>query len=261
MVIVMENEEYGAVIGSGFAPYVNGLATTYASATNWFGVQHNSPTDYLALISGSTQNLPATPPPYSALTVVDELAQHGTGWRAYMEDMPSPCYKGGSSGSYVKYHNPFMYFSSILNNPIQCNRIVPFATNFANDLRTGTAPPFLFVVPDLCDDMHDSCLPLNNPVAQGDQWLRAQLPTVLSSSWYQSGGVIIITWDEGSTKLGFNHGTGGHIPTLVIASDAHGPYTPGGDHYGTLRGIEEMYHVGLLGASADAANGDLGGAF
>jgi hypothetical protein len=85
---------------------------------------------------------------------------------------------------------------------------------------------------------------------------------VLQSSWYKSGGVVIITWDEGATKLGLpNHAVGGHIPTLVIASDARGAYTPGGDHYGTLRGIEEVYGVDLLGGSADAANGDLRGAF
>ncbi|HEY2704609.1 MAG TPA: alkaline phosphatase family protein [Candidatus Dormibacteraeota bacterium] len=261
MVIVMENQEYGAVIGSGAAPYINSLATSYAAATSWFAVQHNSPTDYLALISGSTQNLPATPPPYSTLTVVDELAGEGIGWRAYMEDMPSACFRGGGSGGYVKYHNPFMYFSSIVNTPSQCNSIVPFATNFASDLGAGTAPPFLFVVPSLCNDMHDSCLPLGNPVAQGDQWLRTQLPTVLQSSWYRSGGVVVITWDEGTTRAGINQGSGGHVPTVVISADAHLAYTQAGDHYGTLRAIEEVYGVGLLGASADLANGDLRAAF
>ena len=95
---------------------------------------------------------------------------------------------------------------------------------------------------------------------QGDQWLRANLPTVLNSSWYANGGVVIITCDEGSGGGGWNGTSGGQVPTLVIAAGAHGAFTAGGNHYGTLRAIEEAYGVPLLGASADPANGDLTGA-
>jgi hypothetical protein len=192
--------------------------------------------------------------------VVDELATKGIDWRAYMEDMPSPCFSGPSASSYAQIHNPFSYFSSILSSPAQCGRVVPFVGNFVNDLNSASPPPFMWVTPNECNDMHTPCAPWNNPVLQGDQWLQSYLPTVLSSSWYASGGVVIVTWDEGTNSLGWNGGSGGQIPTLVIAAGAHGAYAAGGDHYGTLRAIEEAYGVGLLGASADAANGDLTGA-
>jgi hypothetical protein len=133
--------------------------------------------------------------------------------------------------------------------------VVPFASSFAADLTQATMPPLAFVVPNRYNDMHDGT------VAQGDQWLSTYLPTVLSSSWYQSGGVVIITWDEGKTTKGWNGSSGGHVPTLVIAAGAHGAFTAGGNNYGTLRAIEEAYGVGLLGSSADPANGDLTGAF
>jgi hypothetical protein len=264
MVIVEENEQNSAVVDSPSAPYLTGLAHTYASATNWFAIQHDSPADYVALISGSTQNWDptATSHVFPGPTLVDELTAKGVGWKAYMEDAPSPCYTAGGStvGGYYADHNPFVHFSSITSSSSKCNSVVPFASNFASDLNGGTAPPFMFVVPNGCNDMHDACPAGSDPVTQGDTWLHTNLPTVLNSSWYQTGGTVIITWDEGKGTAGFNGGNGGQIPTLVLSSAAHGNYTAGGDHYGTLRAIEEAYGVDFLGASADAANGDLTGA-
>ncbi|HEY2704596.1 MAG TPA: DUF4214 domain-containing protein [Candidatus Dormibacteraeota bacterium] len=262
MVIVEENQGSTAVLGSTSAPYINGLAATYASATNWYAIQHNSPADYLGLISGSTQGwgTGTTTPPFAGSTVVDELAARGIDWRAYMEDAPSPCYTGNTSGNYSNIHNPFLDFSSILSKPAQCNRVVPFAGNFVSDLNSASPPPFMWVTPNQCHDMHTVCAPSTDPILQGDQWLSTYLPTVLSSSWYASGGVVVLTWDEGGDNLGWNGGDGGHVATLVISARSHGAFTAGGNHYGTLRAIAEAYGVGLLGASANPANGDLSGA-
>src|SRR5467141_2447110 len=49
VVIVMENKEYGDVIGQPSAPYINGLARRYALATNFYAVSHPSLPNYLAL--------------------------------------------------------------------------------------------------------------------------------------------------------------------------------------------------------------------
>src|SRR5487761_233591 len=53
-VIVMENEEYGSVIGNPRAPYINQLAASYGLATHYYAVGHPSVPNYLALIAGST---------------------------------------------------------------------------------------------------------------------------------------------------------------------------------------------------------------
>jgi phosphatidylinositol-3-phosphatase len=256
MVIVEENEGYSNIIGSSNAPYINGLASTYSSATKWYGLTDSSLADYVALISGTTGS-------YGKPTLVGELATAGITWKAYMEDMPSACYTGGGVGNYEKVHNPFVYFKSITGNPAQCNRIVPFAGSggFASDLNGNTAPNFMYVVPNVCDDMHSSCS--SNKIKQGDQWLNTNLPTVLGSQWYAAGGIVIITWDSATTadKSGWNTGNGGHVPTIVISATSHGTFSSGGNHYGTLRAIEEAYGVGLLGASATAVDGDLTPAF
>jgi phosphatidylinositol-3-phosphatase len=260
MVIVEENEGYAQIIGSKSAPYINSLAHTYASATNWYGLTDDSLSDYAALISGVTGS-------YKSPTLVGELAAQGISWKAYMEDMPSACYTGGRVANYTKTHNPFVQFKSITHSPAQCAQVVPFlgsgGTGFAADLDNNTAPDFMFVVPNLCDDMHSSCPPQNKEVKQGDQWLKANLPTVLSSQWYASGGIVIVTWDSATTsdKSGWHTGSGGHIPTIVISATSHGTFGSGGNHYGTLRAIEEAYGVGLLGASSTPADGDLTPAF
>jgi acid phosphatase len=261
MLIVMENEGYSQIIGNTKAPYINSLASTYRSATNWYGLQHSSLADYVALISGATGT-------YSIPTFVGELASAvpAIPWQAYMEDMPSVCYTGPGIGNYSKLHNPFVYFKSIKNNPAQCNKVVPVATpltgssSMISDLNSSSPPDFVWLTPNECDDMNSKCSPLNNHIKQGDQWLKTAIPLFQSTTWYTQGhGIIIITWDSATTAdvSGWNTGSGGHVPTIIVSATATGTFSAGGNHYGTLRGIEEAYGVGLLGASGSAANGDL----
>ena len=275
MVIVEENQEYGNVIGAPAAPYLNSLAAQHTLVTHWFAVQHNSPADYLALISGNTwgigtPNQASFPLPPSDQTLVDELAHSGFTWKAYMEGMPSPCYTGSSTVSYSKIHNPFMSFSSIIDSPDQCNRVVPYSpSQMSSDLNSGSPPDFVWITPDDCDNMHGNtasgspCATASPTqlISAGDTWLQNNLPTVLSSSWFAAGGTVIVTWDEGTSSAGWNGGDGGHIPTLVINSAGARHLDAGGDHYGTLKGIEEVYGVGQLGGSAGASDGDLSQAF
>lgn len=262
MVIVMENEGYAQIIGNtSHAPYINSLASHYRSATNWYGLQHSSLADYVALISGATGT-------YSLPTLVGEFANAtpAISWKAYMEDMPSVCYSGKGIGNYSKLHNPFVYFKSIKNSAL-CNQVVPFLSNdgsgFAKDLQDNTAPDFMWVTPNECHDMNSKCAPTNDHIKQGDQWLSSIIPVVLGSQWYAEGGVIVITWDSATTADSsfWNTGSGGRVPTIVVSATGTGAFTAGGNHYGTLRAVEEAYGVGLLGASASSANGDLSPAF
>ena len=108
-------------------------------------------------------------------------------------------------------------------------------------------------------DMHDGT------IAQGDTWLSSNIGPVISSQWFSQNGIIIITWDEGTTTAGCCKlsAPGGHISTIVVTSNnaGLGSFTGTGDHYGTLAAIENAYGVSLLLNSANAINGDLTGAF
>src|SRR5205823_3906477 len=79
IVIVMENAEYGEVIGSGAAPFVNRLARRYALASSSFAIGHPSLPNYLALTSGSTQgiNSDCTDCRATGLSIVDQLEAAG----------------------------------------------------------------------------------------------------------------------------------------------------------------------------------------
>ena len=126
--IVMENKEYGSIIGNADAPYVNRLAARYGLATNSYGVRHPSLPDYLALTSGSTHGIDSdcTDCHVDARNVVDQLEAARFTWKAYMEDMPKPCFRGAGSGGYAKKHNPFAYYDDVAGDPRRCRRIVPF---------------------------------------------------------------------------------------------------------------------------------------
>jgi hypothetical protein len=290
MLIVEENEAYSTaqtstpnyVIGNSNAPYINSLASTYTSATNWFAVQHNSPHDYLDLIAGSDLGLPAGKP-YSSPTLVDELHSSDIPWKGYMENIPSPCYNGGSlsDGLYDPNHNPFHNFTNSATSAggwcssanLDTEGVVPYpgSSALATDLDAANAPDFAFVVPNDCDEMHgdtSSGSPCASDtddqlITAGDDWLQDNLPAVLSSNWYASGGIIIITWDESASgdDSGGSYGDGGQIPTIVISATAHGHFAASGDHYATLRAIEEAYGVPLLNNSASPDFGDLTPAF
>ena len=85
-------------------------------------------------------------------------------WKAYMEDMPKPCFRGAGSGGYAKKHNPFAYYDDVAGDPKRCRRIVPF-DQLAADLKGGRLPTYVFISPNLCNDMHDC------DVATGDRFL------------------------------------------------------------------------------------------
>jgi len=52
-VIMMENHGYGQIVGNPNAPFVNGLARSANSATNYFAIAHPSLTNYLEVVGGS----------------------------------------------------------------------------------------------------------------------------------------------------------------------------------------------------------------
>jgi phosphatidylinositol-3-phosphatase len=246
LVLLMENHSYPEVVGNPSMPFLNGLVASNGSVSTT-DLSHPSLPNYLGLIGGSIDNNPADTTPqdgtYPGPQLTDELAAAGIGWKAYMQDMPAPCDLTDQfrPGGYDVNHDPFMYFNTVRTNSAQCNRVVPYPQLTA-DLNAGGAPPFLWVSPNTTNDMHDGTY------QQGDAFLRGLVTQVEASSWWSSSARIIVTFDEGETTE--------QVLTVVVGS-AHGTAASGGNHYGTLRGLEEAYGVGLLGHSADGNVGDL----
>jgi hypothetical protein len=274
MVIMDENESYADTLGSCGSgppdPYLCSLASQYASVTDWYAVEHPSQPNYTDIVSGSDQGCHEDncvgAGAYSAEDLGAELSQAGIPWTVYMESMPSPCFTGISSGDdgsgeYVLRHDPFVLFQNNLSG--SCH-ILPYPgeASMVSALDGTAAPDFVWITPNLCDDMHDDCGPGN--VQQGDAWLETNLPTVVSSSWFQDNGTVIITADEGADDSGCcGDAAGGQVPMVVISANAEGrgDISLNGNHFGSLRTIEEAFGLPLLGAASDVANGDLGQLF
>src|SRR5436190_1552006 len=161
VVVVMENEERGAVIGSPDAPYITRLSRRYATAPHSYAITHPSLPNYLALVSGSTHGITSdcTSCAVSGPNLATELEAAGRSWKAYLEGLPSPCFAGATAGRYAKKHDPFAYWAST-----RCGHRASFGV-LERDLRQGTLPDFALVTPDLCHDMHDCA------VTVGDRFL------------------------------------------------------------------------------------------
>jgi acid phosphatase len=220
VVVVEENQNYSSIIGSPAMPYLNGVANQYGLATNFFANTHPSIGNYFVMTAGEvvTNDNNHT----CAVTVdniVRRLAAAGKTWRVYAESLPSVGYTGGDVYPYSKHHNPFAYFSDVLNSSAQKQNIVPF-TQFSSDLSSGSLPHFSFIVPNMNSNMHD-CPPgmqtctLNDRLAYGDQWLQNNLGPLISNPQFQQDGLLIITFDEATTSDSTNGG--GKIATVLVS--------------------------------------------
>lgn len=254
IVMVMENEESTSVIGSPSAPYTNALAHRYGLARASFAIGHPSLPNYLALTSGSTQGASSdcTTCHFAAPNVVDQLEGAQISWKAYLEDLPSPCFTGAGAGGYAKKHNPFGYYDDIASSPTRCRKLVGFAS-LQHDLRSGTLPTFAWISPNLCDDGHDCGL------ASADGFLARTVPLLLAELGPE--GFLVLTWDEGSSDRGCCGGLarGGEIATILA-----GPGVRRGaverapiDHYGVLGTIEQALGLPPLAGAADPRSGRL----
>ncbi len=247
--IVMENKEATQVSGNTSAPYLNMLATRYARASNYHAITHPSLPNYLALTGGDTFGITSDciDCTVAQTNLVDQLEAGGKSWKAYMEGMPRPCFTGNAA-PYAQKHNPFIYYDTVRNDPARCNKIVPFS-QFATDMQANSVPDFVWITPNLCNDMHDCS------IATGDQWLKKWVSMILASSAWKDQGVLFITFDEGNTQSRCcTYGRGGKVDTLVIS-----PLVQSGtasdvayDHYALLRTIEEAWGLSPL-RKADCA--------
>jgi len=252
--IWMENHSYSQIIGSRYAPYINGLAGKCGLATNYHNITHPSLPNYIAATSGLSalkQFKTDCEPSATCSTNAPSIFGQVSSWKAYEESMPTNCDKT-SAQKYAVKHNPPPYYSTLKG----CSSYdVPY-TQLAGDLAGGTLPAFSFVTPNMTDDMH------NGTIAQGDQWLAANVPSILASSAYTSNSlVVVITWDEGaggSTNQCATNTTdvGCHVATLVI-SPSTSPGTRSGNlfnHWSLLGTTETLLKVPMLANAASAGS-------
>ena len=260
VVVVAENQSYESVIGSPAMPYLNTLANRYGLASNYYANTHPSIGNYFWLTTGqgvtNDSNFSGT---VSVDNIVRQFLLSGKTWKSYAESIPSVGYMGPDQYPYVRRHNPFSYFSDVLDDAVQANNIVPFS-QFAADAASNQLPHFSFLIPNQYNNAHDC--PPSNPnctnaykLAAADNWLRLNLDSLLANASFRNDGLLIIVFDE-SVNTDTANG-GGHIPMLVISAKTKQGFSSSSlyQHQSTLRMMTEALGVtSPPGAAANAAN-------
>jgi hypothetical protein len=295
-VIMMENTSYSDLLNPANAntTFIQSLAENYGLATKYYGVTHPSLPNYVATISGSNWGsnsddvAQADDGYFNHLSLTDQLNAAGISWKGYMESMPSAgytgdfgacttstgspdptCTAGGDTGSalYVRKHNPFMLFPDVFSDPQQADNVVPL-TQLTADLNSRRTPQFVWISPNICNDMHGGapqCPYANSPTdanqvalyQDGDNFLKTWVTAIMRSRAWTPRSAIFVTWDEGGYEDAAPYGptdNSGCCDSPVLPATPADPATAGGGDLagGTLYGGG---HVPMIVIARDGARG------
>ncbi|MBA2287288.1 MAG: phosphoesterase, partial [Ktedonobacteraceae bacterium] len=261
--IMMENHNWSDIKNSPSAPYINKTVLPMASYAEQYynppGI-HPSEPNYLWLEAGSNLGITDDADPNvnhqsTPLHLVTLLNTAGISWKSYQEGISGTVCPLTGDGLYAPKHNPMIFFDDVTNtndpHSAYCIAHVRPYSELTTDLQHNTQARYNFITPDLCNDMHDTCTFLGDAVKQGDTWLAQNLPAILNSQAYQSGGIVFIAWDEGE-------GGDGPIGMIVLSPNAKGGGYSNTIHYthsSLLRTLQEIFGVTpLLGDAATATD-------
>jgi acid phosphatase len=227
--LVEENAGATAVIGGPVMPYLNGLATQFGLATEYYANTHPSIGNYFMLTVGNTvTNNNDFSGIVSDDNIVRELLAAGKTWKSYAEDLPSVGYTGGDTAGYARKHNVLALLADVVNNPSQVNNLVPFS-QFSTDLASNAFPNYSLIVPNLCNDGHDC------PLNIADAWLQTNIAPLVNSAQFQRDGLLVILFDE-ATDAELTRG-GGRVAWVAVGPRAKRGYRSANvyQHESTLR--------------------------
>jgi hypothetical protein len=264
IVIPMENHDASQIIGNTTnAPYINNtLLPSYAHATNfndelalsvpsephyvWMEAGTNAFSDHTFTGDGDPTSTNSTSSTAHLVTQIKNATGSVT-WMTYQEGQNSTTGNCpvASSGFYAAKHNPFVFFKDVAGStPAKTNAFCaahskPYSS-FAADLAANNIADYVFITPNLCNDMHGATgCPNSNTIKAGDAWLQAELPRIIS--WANThSAVIFLTWDEGSSTT--------KIPFLAIGPGVKVNYAGGVSytHSSIIKSVEEILGLPIL---------------
>lgn len=250
IIILFENKEFGSVIGNHQMPAYNRLAEQFTLLTAYYGLQHPSLPNYLALTAGQTFGINTNCETcfVDAANLATQIEKSDRTWKDYQEDMPKTCFDKSTTNYAVK-HNPFIYFNDIRLDSARCEEHIVPLPQLESDIAVNNLPNFIWITPNMCHSAHDCGLD------QTDAWIADWLPRLMASPVYDDQTMIILTWDEGQGNhgcCGYDPG-GGRVPTVLISPLVKAgfqddtPYT----HYSLLKTIELSWGLDLLEHAGD----------
>src|SRR5271166_1296913 len=241
-VVVIMEENRSVSEASQYMPYLNSLATQYSQGLQLYSDSHGSWLAYgeltsgLAPFNGSGVGGICTGDGCSQTITIDNLvrrfANEGITWRGYFQSMPQIGYLGYEYGDYVRRHNPFAFYSDVVNNPAEQQNMLPADPYMLQDIENNNLANFTWITPDLEHDAHNGSSD-QAALAAADAYLKTFVPQLLASPPFQPGGdgVLLVTFDEGElsgdNQCGGNpdpDNCGGHIWHVLIGPQVNSAY-------------------------------------
>ena len=260
-VIVMENHDWAAIHGNPDCPYINQTLLPIASRAEQYFTPpglHPSEPNYLWLEAGTNFGVSNDHPPAenhinSTNHLVTLLENAGISWKTYQESLADGDDPLTDHDPYRVKHNPFVFFDDVGQNPARRAAHVRPYSELAADLQDDeTTARYIFIIPNITNDMHSLGQGSSSKERQGDDWLAREVPTIMSSKAYRDNGALFITWDEG-------HGdtSDGPIGLIVLSPLAKGYGYANNIHYthsSLLRTLQEIFDVEPFLGDAAGAN-------
>ena|GEM_PF-1317308 len=227
--IIMENAGMSNICGSTNPPpcngpdnpYMSGLANSYGIATRYVDLTGTSQPNYIGITAATLNGCTSScgPGTLTETNLVDRFEAAGLGWKAYMENQtPVSGCDNSDHGFYEIGHNPFLAFQDIDTSSTRCSKII--LANPANnstctgtdcaltkDLNSGSAPNFMWVTPNDCNNAHGASGCANGCISSytsscekaGDNYLSSLVPNILNSNTFKNTrAALFITFDEGN---------------------------------------------------------------
>ncbi len=251
-VIVLENKGYDQIMTHPqWTPVIHRLAAEYGSASQFYAEVHSSEGNYIAMLGGDTFGIhdddaffckphlknefceKSDKPNYvdhgiAARSLMDQMAEKGLTWKAYMEDIPGagslvpgwPTSKYPVKGEpyelYAAKHNGFVSFNTVNQEPFPklMQHLVGLGQLEA-DIASGDLPNYAHIVPNQCNEMHGrgaedganvppDCMKTNVSalIRRGDAEVGMLVGKLMHSKvWSDPGNAaIIITFDENNDE-------------------------------------------------------------
>ncbi len=231
--IIFENVNYADAIKQ---PFFKEVADKGAHFNNFMALTHPSQGNYVALTSGSLNGVSGDGKyDLDVNNIVDLLEAKKISWKVYAENYPGNCFLGTSSGKYVRKHNPFVSYVNIQKNPARCANIVE-AAQFDKDAAAGTLPAYVFYIPNMDNDGHDT------GVNFADNWYKQKFSPYFNNAKFMSNTIFITTFDESGSFFSKNQ----------IYTTISGPAVKPGvvnsalNIYSLLHLMEENWNLGNL---------------
>jgi PKD repeat protein len=251
VIIAMENQNYGSVIGSSSAPFINSLASQGSTVSNYHSYGQNingcSAGCYEAFTSGQQSHSDswcprASSPCYTILNIADQLHTAGLTSAMFCED---GCPRGADHFPWIAYTSTW---SSCVTGSFTCSgqtgtaRDALYASSssngnsaFINYLNGASPANYVWFTPTDSHNMHD------NSVSSGDAYVQTLLVgtgtisspssnSVLGSNLFKTPGTFLyLWWDEYDPSPNVEYGS-----MIKVGYTSTGGYT----EYNSLHTIE-----------------------